>query len=46
MTPMNMCVMPGYRSNDDRLGAMNLQFLGALYVSGDANPRFGPRKAS
>lgn len=41
-----VCDACGYRSNDDRLGAMNLQFLGALYVSGDANPRFGPRKAS
>lgn len=41
-----VCDACGYRSNDDRLGAMNLQFLGTLYVSGDANPRFGPRKAS
>lgn len=41
-----ICDCCGYRSNDDRVGAMNLQFLGTMYVSGDSNPRFGVRKAS
>jgi IS605 OrfB family transposase len=39
-----ICDACGYRSNDDRVGAMNLYTLGTLYVSGDSNPRFGPRK--
>jgi len=39
-----VCDSCGYRSNDDRVGAMNLYTLGTLYVSGDSNPRFGPRK--
>ena len=34
-----MCDCCGYRSNDDRIGAMNIQMLGTLYVSGDENPR-------
>ena len=38
------CDCCGYRSNDDRVGAMNIQLLGTLFVSGDQNPRFGPRK--
>ena len=40
-----ICDACGYRSNDDRVGAMNLYLLGTMYVSGDANPRFGIRKA-
>ena len=39
-----VCDACGYRSNDDRVGAMNIYQLGTLYVSGDNNPRFGPRK--
>lgn len=39
-----ICDCCGYRSNDDRIGAMNIQFLGTLWLSGDANPRFGVRK--
>lgn len=39
-----ICDACGYRSNDDRVGAMNIYTLGTMYVSGDANPRFGPRK--
>ena len=39
-----ICDSCGYRSNDDRVGAMNLYFLGTMYVSGDTNPRFGSRK--
>ena len=38
-----VCDSCGYRSNDDRVGAMNLYTLGTLYVSGDTNPRFGSR---
>ena len=30
----------GYKSNDDRIGAMNIQLLGAMWISGDNNPRF------
>ncbi len=39
-----MCDCCGFRSNDDRVGAMNIQLLGTMYVSGDAHPRFGARK--
>ena len=39
-----ICDSCGYRSNDDRVGAMNLYELGKMYVSGDAHPRFGKRK--
>lgn len=39
-----ICDACGYRSNDDRVGAMNLYELGTMYVSGDTNPKFGPRK--
>ena len=39
-----ICDSCGYRSNDDRIGAMNIHALGTMYVSGDANPRFGVRK--
>ena len=41
-----VCDSCGYRSNDDRVGAMNLYTLGTMYVSGDANPRFGSRKVN
>ena len=41
-----ICDACGYRSNDDRIGAMNLYTLGTMYVSGDVNPRFGPRKVN
>lgn len=34
------CDCCGYRSNDDRIGAMNLQFLGTMQISGFENPRF------
>ncbi|WP_288298739.1 transposase [uncultured Megasphaera sp.] len=30
----------GYRSNDDRIGAMNIQLLGTLWVSGTDKPKF------
>lgn len=35
-----ICDSCGYRSNDDRIGAMNLQFLGTMYVSGNPDPGF------
>lgn len=41
-----VCDCCGYRSNDDRVGAMNIQFLGTLWLSGDTNPRFGVRKTN
>lgn len=34
------CTVCGYQSNDDRIGAMNIQQLGALWISGDTHPRF------
>ena len=34
-----ICDGCGYQSNDDRIGAMNLQLLGTQYVSGDEHPR-------
>lgn len=39
-----ICDCCGYRSNDDRVGAMNIQQLGTMWLSGDTNPRFGVRK--
>lgn len=41
-----ICDSCGYRSNDDRVGAMNIYTLGTMYVSGDTNPRFGVRKVN
>ena len=35
-----VCDSGGYRSNDDRVGAMNLYVLGTLFVSGNENPYF------
>ena len=35
-----VCDRCGFRTNDDRLGAMNIQLLGTLYASGDHNVRF------
>ena len=31
----------GYKSNDDRIGAMNIQLLGTMWISGDTHPRYG-----
>jgi len=33
-----ICDNCGYRSNDDRIGAMNIQMLGMLWLSGDEKP--------
>ena len=30
----------GYKSNDDRVGAMNIQILGTMWISGDPHPRY------
>lgn len=30
----------GYESNDDRIGAMNIQLLGTMWISGDPHPRY------
>ena len=40
-----VCDCCGYRSNDDRIGAMNIYVLGTMYVSGNSSPKFGKRKA-
>ena len=40
-----VCDCCGYSSNDDRVGAMNIYFLGTLFLSGDSNPRFGARRS-
>lgn len=34
------CDNCGYTSNDDRLGAMNIQSLGKQFISGQDNPRY------
>lgn len=34
------CANCGYQSNDDRIGAMNIQELGRMYISGLENPRY------
>ncbi|MBR6000932.1 MAG: transposase, partial [Oxalobacter sp.] len=39
-----ICDSCGYRSNDDRVGAMNIHELGTMYVSGKRKPRFVKRK--
>lgn len=41
-----ICDCCGYHSNDDRIGAMNIQILGTMWLSGDTNPRFGVRKVN
>lgn len=38
-----VCDVCGYRSNDDRIGAMNLFALGIEYVNGDVNPHFSKK---
>ena len=36
----------GYRSNDDRVGAMNIRELGLKYVTGQRNPKFVKQQVS
>ena len=35
-----VCDRCGYQTNDDRIAAINLAYLGLLYVGGDPDPRF------
>lgn len=35
-----VCDRCGYQSNDDRIGAMNIQLLGTQYISGNEHPSF------
>lgn len=35
-----VCDECGYRSNDDRLGAINVYTLGVMFVSGEKDPKF------
>lgn len=39
-----ICLNCGYRSNDDRIGAMNLYKLGTDYISGVEKPKFEVQK--
>ena len=34
------CTNCGYCSNDDCIGAMNIQLLGTQYISGQEQPKF------
>ena len=34
------CDCCGYQANDDQVGAMNIQLLGTLWISGNENPKF------
>lgn len=38
------CDRCGFRTNDDRVGAMNIWLLGTLWVSGDDSPSFRPKE--
>ena len=35
-----ICDNCGYRSNDDRVGAMNIQQLGTMWIAGEEHPKF------
>ena len=35
-----ICDRCGYKSNDDRLAAMNIQLLGTMIISGNSDPKF------
>ena len=35
-----ICDICGYQINDDRIAAMNLTYLGLLYINGDPDPKF------
>lgn len=41
-----ICDKCGYKSNDDRLAAMNIQFLGTLYRSGEEAPQFNKQASA
>ena len=38
------CDCCGYSSNDDRIAAINIQYLGTEYMSGNAHPKFGKQE--
>ena len=40
------CYSCGFRSNDDRSAAINIQLLGTLWVSGESAPRFDKPKGT
>ena len=37
---MYTCDCCGYQANDDQVGAMNIQSLGTLWISGNEHPKF------
>ena len=39
-THLYTCDRCGYQANDDQVGAMNIQLLGTLWISGNENPKF------
>lgn len=41
-----VCDACGYRNNDDRVGAMNLYWLGLRYAAGEKNPVIEPDNTS
>lgn len=41
-----ICDKCGYKSNDDRLASMNIQFLGTLYRSGEEAPQFNKQASA
>ena len=41
-----VCDKCGYKSNDDRLASMNIQFLGTLYRSGEEAPQFNKQASA
>lgn len=41
-----VCDKCGYKSNDDRLASMNIQFLGTLYRSGEETPQFNKQASA
>ena len=43
---MYICDRCGYRSNDDRIAAMNIQMLGTMYVSGVPNPSYQSKRGT
>lgn len=43
---MYVCDRCGYRSNDDRIAAMNIQMLGTMYVSGVPNPSYQSKRGT
>ncbi|KRM30640.1 IS607 family transposase ISLasa12 [Agrilactobacillus composti DSM 18527 = JCM 14202] len=40
------CSNCGYQSNDDRVGAMNIQYLGTQYINGVKKPKLKKKKSA